>query len=81
MMLGPGAMEWGSTRSTLEKFDYGTGDLALCHRHDGEWFGLMTVPHLLLGISDAALLASSDGTYGEAELRPSRKFADPRLSA
>src|SRR5690242_21906309 len=41
----------------------------------------MNVPHLQLGISDAALLASSDGAYGEVELRPSRKFADPRLSA
>ena len=32
-------------------------------------------------ISDAALMASSHGAYGEIELRPSRKFADPRLSA
>ena len=38
-------------------------------------------PHLQLGISDAALLASSDGAYGEVEMRPSRKFADPRLRA
>src|ERR1700748_441073 len=44
-------------------------------------FGLMTVSHLQLGISDAALMACSDGAYGEVELRPSRKFADPRLSA
>jgi AraC family transcriptional regulator len=26
-------------------------------------------------------MASSDGAYGEVELRPSRKFANPRLSA
>ena len=26
-------------------------------------------------------MASSDGAYGEVELRPSRKFADPRLGA
>jgi AraC family transcriptional regulator len=26
-------------------------------------------------------MASSDGAYGEVELRPSRKFVDPRLSA
>jgi AraC family transcriptional regulator len=81
MMLRPGSIEWGSNRSALEKFDYGAGDLALCHRHVGEWVGLMNVPHLQLGISDAALMASSDGAYGEVELRPSRKFADPRLSA
>jgi len=41
----------------------------------------MNVTHLQLGISDAALMACSDGAYGEVELHPSRKFADPRLSA
>jgi len=81
MMLAPGSIEWGSKRSALEKFDYSACDLALCHRHEGEWVGLMNVPHLQLGISDAALMASSDGAYGEVELRPSRKFDDSRLSA
>src|SRR6201993_1760573 len=81
MMLGRGSIEWGSKRSTLEKFDYAAGDLALCDRHIGEWVGLMNVPHLQLGISDAALMASSDGAYGEVELHPSRKFANPRLRA
>jgi AraC family transcriptional regulator len=65
----------------LEKFAYTKGDLALCDRHVGEWVGLMNVSHLQLGISDAALMACSDGAYGEVELCPSRKFADPRLSA
>ena len=81
MMLRPGSIEWGTKRSALEKFDYGAGDLALCHRHVGEWVGLMNVSHLQLGISDAALMASSDGAYGGVELHPSRKFADSRLSA
>jgi AraC family transcriptional regulator len=81
MMLRPGSIEWGSKRSALEKFDYAACDLALCHRHEGEWVGLMNVQHLQLGISDTALMASSDGAYGEVELRHSRKFADPRLSA
>ena len=81
MMLRPGSIEWGSKRSTLEKFDYAAGDLALCDRHVGEWVGLMNVSHLQLGISDAALMACSDGAYGEVELRASRKFAEPRLSA
>src|SRR5215470_1878380 len=81
MILGPGSIEWGSKRSALEKFDYAAGDLALCHRHIGEWVGFMNVAHLQLGISDAALLASSDGAYGEVELHPSRKLANPRLRA
>jgi len=81
MMLGPGSIEWGSKRSTLEKFHYKPGDLALCDRHVGEWVGLMATPHLQLGISDAPLMAASDGAYGEVELRAQRKFADPRLGA
>jgi AraC family transcriptional regulator len=81
MMLRPGSIEWGSKRSALEKFDYAAGDLALCDRHVGEWVGLMNVTHLQLGISDAALMACSDGAYGEVELRPSRKFEELRLSA
>jgi AraC family transcriptional regulator len=81
MMLRPGSIEWGSKRCALEKFNYTAGDLALCDRHVGEWVGLMNVSHLQLGISDAALMACSDGAYGEVELRASRKFAEPRLSA
>ena len=81
MMLRPGSIQWGSKRCALERFKYGAGDLALCDRHVGEWVGLMNARHLQIGISDAALLASSDGAYGEVELRASRKFADRRLSA
>ena len=81
MMLGPGSIEWGSKRSALEKFAYGAGDLALCDRHHGEWVGLMNVPHLQLGISDAALTAATDESNGEIELHPHRKFADSRLGA
>src|SRR5580658_9267765 len=81
MMLRPGSIEWGSKRCALETFAYAEGDLALCDRHVGEWVGLMNVSHLQLGISDAALMACSDGAYGEVEMRASRKFAEPRLSA
>src|SRR5579864_6766343 len=81
MMLRPGSIEWGPKRCALKKFDYTAGDLALCDRHVGEWVGVMNVSHLQLGVSDAALMASSDGAYGEVELRASRKFSNPRLSA
>ena len=81
MMLGPGSIEWGSKRAALEKFAYTAGDLALCDRHNGEWVGLMNVPHLQLGISDAALTAATNETSGEIELHPHRKFADSRLGA
>jgi len=77
MMLRPGSIEWGSKRSALEKFDYAAGDLALCDRHIGEWVGLMNVTHLQLSISDAALMASSDGAYGEGS---TPRFAQVRES-
>ena len=63
------------------KFDYQAGDLALCDRHVGEWVGVMATPHLQLGISDAPLMAASDGAYGEVGLHPHRKFANARLGA
>src|ERR1700759_4024166 len=81
MMLGPGSIEWGSKRSALEKFDYAACDLALCHRHEGEGVGLMNVPHLQIGISDAVLMAASHEPNVEVELRAARKFADFRLGA
>jgi AraC family transcriptional regulator len=81
MMLGPGSIEWGKKRSALEKFAYGARDLALCDRHHGEWVGLLNVPHMQLGISDAALVAATDEPTGEVELCPHRKFADSRLGA
>jgi len=81
MMLGPGSIEWGTKRSSMETFNYAASDLALCDRHHGEWVGLMNVPHLQLGISDSALLAASDRMDGEVELRYSRKFTNPRLGA
>jgi hypothetical protein len=56
MMLGPGSIDWSSKHSALETFDYAPGDLALCHRHEGEWVGLINVAHLQLDISDAALM-------------------------
>src|SRR5438309_4235833 len=76
MMLRPGSIEWGSKRFALEKFDYAPGELALCDRHIGGWVGLMDVPHLPLGICDAALMGRSYGTYGGGDRGHSRKVAN-----
>src|SRR5258706_12959132 len=77
MMLRPGSIEWGSKRTALEKFEYEPGALALCDRHIGEGVGLMYVKHLQLRISDAALMTSSDGAYGEVANHASRTFVKP----
>jgi AraC family transcriptional regulator len=81
MVLRPGSIEWGLRRSEMQRVDYSAGDLGICHRHEGEWVGIMDVPSVNLGISDAALMATHDGISGGVELRPQRKFVDARLRA
>ena len=81
MVLRPGSIEWGLRRSEMQRVDYSAGDMGICHRHEGEWVGIMDVPSVNLGISDAALMATHDGISGQVELRPQRKFVDARLRA
>jgi len=69
MMLGPGSIEWGSKRSALEEFAYKAGDLALCDRHQGEWVGLMNVPHLQL------LAAAGEGAILAGQAEPHREWS------
>jgi len=78
MVLRPGSIEIGVRRSELTEFRYVAGEMILPARHEGKWVGLMNAPYLQLSISDAALMAASDG---EVELRMYRKFADSRLRA
>jgi len=81
MMLGPGSIEWGSKRSSMERVDYAAGDLGMCPHHEEKWVGFMNTPHLQLIISDGALMAASEKKSSEVGLRAYGKFADPRLSA
>jgi AraC family transcriptional regulator len=81
MMWGPGSIEWGSKRSSMERVDYAAGDLGMCPYHEEKWVGLMNTPHLQLIISDEALMAASERKSTEVGLRAYRKFADPRLGA
>jgi AraC family transcriptional regulator len=81
MMLGPGSIEWGSKRSSMERVDYAPGDLGMCPHREEKWVGLMNTPHLQLIISNGALMAASERKSSEVGLRACRKFADPRLGA
>jgi AraC family transcriptional regulator len=78
MVLRTGSIKMGVRRTDLTEFRYVPGELILPHRHEGKWVGLMNASYLQLSISDAALMAASDG---KVELRMYRKFADPRLRA
>ena len=81
MMLGPGSIELGSKRSSMERVDYAAGDLGLCPHHEEKWVGLMNTPHLHLSISGEALMAAAERKSSEVRLRGYLKFADPRLGA
>jgi AraC family transcriptional regulator len=66
----------------MERVDYEAGDLGMCLPHEEKWVRTTKAPHLqIISISDAALMAASDGAGCEVELRCYRKFADPRLAA
>ena len=81
MMLGPGSIELGSKRSSMERIDYAAGDLGMCPHHEERWVGLMNTPHLHLSISGEALMAAAERKSSEVRLRGCLKFADPRLGA
>jgi len=81
MMLGPGLIEWGSKRSSMERVDFAANDLGMCPHHEEKWVGLMNTPHLQLIVSGEALIAASERQSSEVGLRGFRKFADPRLGA
>ena len=68
MVLQPGPIEWGLRRCEMQRADYGMGDLGICHRHEGEWVGIMDVPSVLLDISDAALMATASRTAPRTQI-------------
>lgn len=81
MMLGPGSIELGSKRSSMERIDYAAGDLGMCPHHEEKWVGFMNTPHLHLSISGEALMAAAERKRSEVRLRGYLKFTDPRLGA
>ena len=55
------------------------GELGLCTAHTEHWFGSADMEQLTLAISDAALVAASDGE-GEIELLSRCQLVDARLA-
>jgi hypothetical protein len=69
MLLRPGSVEVGRRRSAMRRVTYSGGEVGLCCRHMEQWLGSSDLHLLSLGISDAALNATCDGTSGGVELR------------
>jgi AraC family transcriptional regulator len=80
MMLRPGSIEVGLERFKMRRVKFRAGEMGLFPRHLERWIGSADQERLVLSISDAALMATSDGISGEVELRPQCKLLDRRVS-
>src|SRR5260370_2319130 len=74
-----GSIEMGLRRSEMKRHTYDAGEMSLVPRHLEKWFRNEDLHALLIGISDAALTAASDGASGEVELRRTDNLVDARL--
>jgi AraC family transcriptional regulator len=81
MALRRGCVEMGLRRSEMKRHTYDAGEMSLIPRHLEKWFRNENLHYLLIGISDAALTAASDGASGEVELRRTDNLVDARLGA
>src|SRR5215469_5937076 len=81
MLLQPGSMELGPRRSALKRTTFEAGEMGLCTPFSEQWIGNADMEHLIVTISDAALVAACDGMGGSVELRPRWKMTDARLSS
>jgi AraC family transcriptional regulator len=74
-------MEFGPRRSSLKWTTFNAGEMGLCTPHSEQWIGTADMEHLIVSISDAALVAACEGTGGSVELQPRWKMTDERLSS
>ena len=81
MTLRPGSMEMGLPRSAMRRITFDAGLMGLCPPQFEHWIGSCNMAHLTMSISDAALMAASDGAGDKVELRPECELVDPRLRA
>jgi AraC family transcriptional regulator len=80
MMLRPGSIEVGLQRSKVRRVKFQAGEMGLFPRHLERWIGSADQERLVLSISDAALMTTSDGVGGAVELRPQCRLLDRRVS-
>jgi AraC family transcriptional regulator len=81
MLLRAGSMELGSRRSAMQRVTFEAGEIGLCTPHSEQWIGSADIEHLIVSISDAALIAAVDGVSNAIELHPRWKLRDARLEA
>jgi len=80
MMLRPGSVEVGLRRSRMRTVKFAAGEMGLLPRHLERWVGTADQERLIMGISDAALMASCDGISSDVELRHQCRLVDSRVA-
>lgn len=81
MLLRAGSMELGPRRSAMQRVTFEAGEMGLCTPHSEQWIGSADIEHLIVSISDAALIAACDGVSNAIGLQPRWKLRDARLGA
>ena len=81
MLLRPGSMELGPRRSALKRTTFDAGEMGLCTPFSEQWIGTADMEHVIVSISEAALVGACDGAGGSVELQPRWKMTDARLSS
>jgi len=81
LTLRPGSMEMGLRRSAIRRITFDAGLMGLCPPQFEQWIGSCDMAHLTMSISEAALIAASDGAGGNVQLRAESELMDLRLRA
>jgi AraC family transcriptional regulator len=81
MTLRAGSMEIGLRRSALQRITFDAGLMGLCPPQSEYWIGMCDMTHIIMTISDEALIAASNSAGNRIELRLERELVDPRLRA
>ena len=79
MMLRSGSIVVGLRRSKMRRVTFQAGEMGLFPRHLERWVGTGDQERLILGFSDAALMASCDGISSDVELRHQCRLVDSRV--
>jgi AraC family transcriptional regulator len=79
LTLRPGSMEMGLRRSAIKRITFDAGLMGLCPPQFEHWIGSCDMAHLTMSISEAALIAASDGAGGKVQLRAEPELMDLRL--
>src|SRR5262245_63261394 len=79
MTLRPGSMEMGLRRSAVRRITFDAGLMGLCPPEFEHRIGSSDMAHLTMSISDAALIAASNGAGGKVQLRAESELMDSRL--